>query len=81
MKYINLKKNSENSRRFIILTTKNWKLKEFQKSYTQNRGCFENLEDEKFSTSLVLIAWFRAGLAGLNLGYPENPALKPRKPS
>ena len=27
--------------------------------------------------TLVLIA----GLAGLNLGYPENPALKPRKPS
>ena len=27
-------------------------------------------------TSLVLIAGFRAGLAGLNLGYPENPALK-----
>ena len=24
---------------------------------------------------------FIARLAGLNLGYPENPALKPRKPS
>ena len=23
----------------------------------------------------------RAGLAGLNLGYPENPALKPRNPA
>ena len=32
-------------------------------------------------TSLVLMAVFRAGLAGLNHGYPENPALKPRKPS
>ena len=31
--------------------------------------------------ALVLRAGFRAGLAGLNLGYPENPALKPRKPS
>ena len=34
---------------FIILITKNWKWKEFQKSYTDNRGCFENLEDEKFN--------------------------------
>ena len=31
--------------------------------------------------TLVLIARFRAGLAGLNLGYPENLVLKPRKPS
>ena len=31
--------------------------------------------------TLVLIAGFRAGLAGLNLGCPENPGLKPRKPS
>ena len=31
--------------------------------------------------ALVLRAAFRAGLAGLNLGYTENPALKPRKPS
>ena len=31
--------------------------------------------------ALVLIAWFRAGLAGLNLDYPENRALKRRKPS
>ena len=30
------------------------------------------------SLTLVLIAGFRAGL---NLGYPENPALKSRKPS
>ena len=30
---------------------------------------------------LVLIAGFKAGLAGLKLVYPENPALKPRKPS
>ena len=34
----------------------------------------------KFAT-LVLIAGYRAGLAGWNLSYPENPALKPRKPS
>ena len=34
---------------------------------------------ERFT--LVLIARFRAGLAELNLGYPENPAPKPRKPS
>ena len=32
-------------------------------------------------STLVLIAGFRAGLAGLSLGYPENPALKPRKSS
>ena len=32
-------------------------------------------------SALVLIAGFRAGLAGLNLDYPENPAVKPRKPS
>ena len=32
-------------------------------------------------STLVLIAVFRAGLAGLNLGYPKNPALKPRKSS
>ena len=31
--------------------------------------------------TLVLITGFRAGLAGLNLGYPQNPALKPRKSS
>ena len=31
--------------------------------------------------ALVLIAGFSAGLARLNLGYPEKPALKPRKPS
>ena len=29
---------------------------------------------------LVLIAGFRAGVAGLNLGYTENPTLKPGKP-
>ena len=32
-------------------------------------------------TTLVMKAGLRAGLAGLNLGYPENSALKPRKPS
>ena len=31
--------------------------------------------------TLILIAGFRAGLPGLSLGYPEIPALKPRKPS
>ena len=31
--------------------------------------------------TLVLIAGVRAGLVELNRGYPENPALKPRKPS
>ena len=31
--------------------------------------------------TLVLIAGFRAGLAGLNRGYPKNAALKPREPS
>ena len=31
--------------------------------------------------TLELIAGFRAGLAGLKLGYPEHPAVKPRKPS
>ena len=39
----------------------------------------EHLSQQKLP--LVLIAGFRAGLAVLNLGYPENPALKPRKPS
>ena len=34
-----------------------------------------------FALALVLIAGFKARLAGLNLGYPENPALKPRKAS
>ena len=37
--------------------------------------------DNEQVITLVLIAGFRAGLAGLNLGYPENPAFKPRKPS
>ena len=32
-------------------------------------------------TAPVLIAGFRAGLSGFNLGYPENPPVKPRKPS
>ena len=40
---------------------------------------FNNSEQIE-SYSLVLVAGFRAGLAGLNLGYPENPALKLRKP-
>ena len=33
----------------------------------------------EFQVSLALIAGFRAGLAGMDLGYPENPLLKPRK--
>ena len=36
---------------------------------------WSNPLQEKFT--LVLIAGFRAGLAGLNLVYPENRALKP----
>ena len=31
--------------------------------------------------TLILIAGFRAGSAGLNLGHPEIPPLKLRKPS
>ena len=30
---------------------------------------------------LILIAGFKAGVVGLNVGYPKKPALKPRKPS
>ena len=30
---------------------------------------------------LVLIAGFKVGLAGLNLGYPENALVKPRNPA
>ena len=33
-----------------------------------------------YELRLVLLAGFRAGFAGLNLG-PENPPLKPIKPS
>ena len=42
---------------------------------------FKKIQEDQGSGALVLIARFRAGLAGLNLGYPENPSLKPRKPS
>ena len=41
---------------------------------TQNSEVINNL-------SLLLMAGLRAGLAGLNLGYPENPTFKPKKPS
>ena len=44
-------------------------------------GLFFKLWFTPCKAALVLIAEFRAGLVGLNLGYPENPALKPRKPS
>ena len=49
--------------------------------------CYEKYKQRSIKSSedtngpLVLIVGFRAGLARLNLGYPENPALKPRKPS
>ena len=46
-----------------------------------NTDVNSQLENIGISPTLVLIAAFRAGLAGLNLGYPEKPALKPRKPS
>ena len=41
---------------------------------TQNSEVINNL-------SLLLMAGLRAGLAGLNLGYPENPTFKPKNPS
>ena len=55
----------------------------FITSYAKSISCFRSSEIKQsdFNTTLVLIAGFRAGLAGLNLYYPENPALKPRKPS
>ena len=39
---------------------------------------FQNLWEE---LNFIQIKMFRAGLAGLNLGYLEFSALKPRKPS
>ena len=44
----------------------------------ENLGCFgRKTKSTKYALdALVLIARFRAGLAVLNLGYPENPALK-----
>ena len=36
--------------------------------------------NDTLSFITLLRAEFRAGLAGLKLGYPGNPALKPRKP-
>ena len=33
------------------------------------------------STTLVLIAMFRAGLPGLNLGYPKTQLLNPENPA
>ena len=44
-----LKKHSENSRSSLFLQQKTLKWKEIQKSYTENRDCFQNLEDEKFN--------------------------------
>ena len=50
-----------------------------------SRSSGHETSSEKFPYSLyitlVLITGFRAGLTGLNLGYPENPALNPIKPS
>ena len=43
------KKHSEHSQSSLFLQLKIWKWKEFQKSYTENRDCFENQEDEKFN--------------------------------
>ena len=45
------------------------------------QSLIKNVGQTCIARSLVLRAGFRAGLAGLNLGYPENPALKSRKPS
>ena len=50
-----------------------------------SRSSGHETSSEKFPYSLyitlVLITEFGAGLTGLNLGYPEKPALKPIKPS
>ena len=40
-----------------------------------------NKSNNNYKTSLVLIIQSSAGVAGLNLGYPQNPPLKLRKPS
>ena len=42
-------------------------------------GVFTNFES--FIPTLILMVGFRAGLSGLNLGYPEKPPLKLRKSS
>ena len=49
MKNIDLKKTQWNLSEFIILTTKNLNMKRISKTYTENRDCFENLEDKKFN--------------------------------
>ena len=51
MKNIDLKKTQWNLSEFIILTTKNLNMKRISKTYTENRDCFENLEDKKFNAS------------------------------
>ena len=55
----------------------NKQLNDFDFDMTDN----SNLLRAHLNGTLVLIAGFRAGLAWLTLGYPENPALKPSKPS
>ena len=55
----------------------NKQLNDFDFDMTDN----SNLLRAHLNGTLVLIAGFRAGLAWLTLCYPENPALKPRKPS
>ena len=46
---LTLKKHKEKSRSSVFLKLKTWKWREFRKSYTENRDCFENLEDAKFN--------------------------------
>ena len=55
----------------------NKQLNDFDFDMTDN----SNLLRAHLNGTLVLIAGFRAELAWLTLGYPENPALKPGKPS
>lgn len=40
-----------------------------------------NISQINYLGTLVLIAAFKADLAGLNLSYPKNLSLKPKKPS
>ena len=56
--------------------------KHFLRDLVRSTDKAQKSEDpRKFILALVLIAGFRAGLAGLNLGYPENPPLKARRSS
>ena len=60
-----------------------WRKNAWDWEIQQILGCFgRKTKSTKYALdALVLIAGFRAGLAVLNLGYPENSALKLRKPS